>query len=439
MKIITNILLPFICVILLTPQVFAERTPLDKIEAIVNQDVILTSDILNLEKEITNRYTKEGKKLPKGDDLKKQLLDKLISDSLQLEVAKNVGLRINDAQLNQTVHQLAADEGLTVTEFRQAMEKNGSSYKAFLNNIRNELTINEIRQIQVRRRINISDQEIKQLVEKINEQGKQTTKFHFVHILLKTDNSSSITDQQTTDSLAKDLINKINQGEDVNALAVKYSQGPKALQGGDWGWRTINEIPTLFANVFDDVNTKKDDLIGPFRSKMGLHIIKIIDKQGSQNVTTTEVNVRHILLKSNVILSDQKAESLLNKYRQEILSGKEKFSELAQNHSQDPGSAIKGGELGWSDPRMYVDEFRDMTISLPVGEISKPFKTTHGWHIVQVLDRRDSDTTAEATKQKAYSILFQRRFPAEAYAWLNEIRQKAYIKINNPNYIIKAQ
>ena len=439
MKLIKNILLPFICTTLLVPQVFAERKPLDKIEAVVNQEVILTSDLTRITKELKNRYKESGKTLPEDNILKKQLLDKLIGDRLQLQIAQRMGLRINDAQLNQALQQIAADKGMTLPEYQQYLKKNGDSYKAFVESIRDELTINEVRQIQVRRRLNISDQEVQQLVDRINEQGHKTTQFHFAHILLKVDNNSSIAEQQAIDKQAKQLLNKIEQGEDISSLAIKYSQGPKALQGGDWGWLTIDEMPTLLSNIFDDKKTKKGDLIGPFRSDLGLHIIKVLDKKGSQNVMTVEVNARHILIKPNIILSDQKAEKLLTGYRQAILDGTETFAALANEHSQDPGSAVRGGDLGWADPNIYVPEFKELALSLPVGEISAPFRTVHGWHILQVMDKRESDTTEQATKQKAYSILFKQRFPAEVYSWMNEIRQEAYIKINNPNYMIEAQ
>ncbi|MCW8994984.1 MAG: peptidylprolyl isomerase [Psychromonas sp.] len=439
MKLIKNILLPFIFSTLLIPQAFAQRKPIDKIEAVVNQEVILTSDLKRLEKQLKSRYKESGRSLPTGSDLQKQLLNKLIDDRLQLQIAQRIGLHINDAQLNQTLQQIAADKGVTLAQYQQQLEKNGDSYKAFVDSIRDELTINEIRQLQVRRRINISDQEVQQMVQHLNEQGRKNTQFHIAHILLKVDSDSSIEKQQAVEKQAKQLQKRLKNNEDIFSLASKYSQGPKALQGGDWGWNTIDEMPTLFANLFDDTKTKKGDLIGPFRSAIGYHLIKVLDKKGSQNVMTLEVNVRHILIKPNIILSDQKAEKLLTDYRQAILDGKETFAALAHAHSQDPGSAVNGGDLGWADPNIYVPEFRDLARSLAIGEISKPFRTMHGWHIMQVMKRRESDTTEQATKQKAYAILFKQRFPAEIYSWINEIRQEAYIKINNPNYIIEAQ
>ncbi len=439
MKLIKKIILPLLCSALLTPQVFAERQAVDKIEAVVNQEVILSSDLSRITRELKKRYQESGQSLPADNILKKQLLDKLIGDRLQLQIAQRMGLRINEAQLNQALQQIAADKGLTLAEYQQYLENNGESYQAFVDSIRDELTINEVRMLQVRQRINISDQEVQQMVERINEQGQKTTQFQFVHILLKVNSNGPLAEQQAVDRQAKQLLSRIQQGEDVSALAVQYSQGPKALQGGDWGWLTIDEMPTLFANIIDDKKTKKGDLIGPFRSDLGLHILKIVDKKGAQSVITQEVKARHILIKSNIILSDQKAQKLLSGYRQAILEGKATFAELANEHSQDPGSAVRGGDLGWADPNIYVPEFRELALSLPVGEISAPFRTVHGWHILQVMDKRESDTTEQATKQKAYSILFKQRFPEEVYSWMNEIRQEAYIKINNPDYIIEAQ
>ncbi|WP_022940224.1 peptidylprolyl isomerase SurA [Psychromonas hadalis] len=437
MKLLKKVLLPFICGIFISPMtiVCAQNQLVDKIEAVVNQEVILTSDITRMQKDISSRYTKNGQALPADGELQKQILDKLITDRLQLQIAQRIGLRINDAQLDQTLQQIAKDDGLTLVQLKAKIAKQGNSYAAYVDNIRDELTINEIRQIQVRRRINISDQEVEQMVKRLNEQGEKTTQFHFAHIMLRVDDDASEDRQQAIIIQADLLAKKLTEGANVQALAIEFSQGPKALEGGDWGWRTLDEIPSLFANVFDDQKTQKGDLIGPFRTNMGIHLIKVLDKKGSENVITVEVKARHILIKANIILSDKKAKKLLVQYRKEILDGSKTFAELATAHSQDPGSAVKGGDLGWADPNMYVPEFRDLALSIPMGEISAPFHTMHGWHILQVMEKRESDTTEDATKQKAYGLLFKQRFPAEVYAWMNEIRQEAYIKINNPDYI----
>jgi peptidyl-prolyl cis-trans isomerase SurA len=439
MKVIQNIILPLLFASLGATPAFAQKIPLDKIEAVVNQQIILSSDLQRAQLEIQARYKNSEQTLPSGDKLSKQILDKLITDRLQLQIAQRIGLRINDAQLQQTIQQIAQEEGLTSEQLQEKLEKQGKSYAAFVDTVRDELTINEIRQIEVRRRITISDQEVEQMVKRINTEGQKNTQFNFVHLLFKLDQDSSAAEQQAVEKKAQDLLKKIKLGGNASQLALLNSDGPKASEGGDWGWRTINEMPTLFANIFNEQQTNQGDVIGPFKSDLGLHIIKIIDKKGEQNVMTVEVNTRHILIKSNIILSDQKAQKLLAGYRQDIINGKKSFAALAREYSQDPSSAVKGGELGWADPSMYVPEFKALALSLPIEELSQPFRTMHGWHILEVTGKRESDTTAQATKQKAYNMLFQQRFPEEVYAWMNEIRQEAYIKIHNPNYIIEKQ
>lgn len=416
----------------------AAEVQLDKIEAVVNKELILSSDMSNLKRDLITRYQDSGQTLPDPKNIDKQILDKLISDKLQLQIAERIGLRISDAQLDQTITEMAKKQNKTLNELRADIEASGTNYKAFVANIRDELTINEVRQVQVRRRINISDQEIQQVVDRIKEQGEQTTEFHFAHILLKLSPEASEEKRVAVTDEANSLVEKIENGADIKQLAIANSEGPKALEGGDWGWRKLDSIPSLFVDNLQESN-KKGDIIGPFNTRMGVHIIQVLDKKGNDNVITEEVNARHILVKPTIILSDEKAKLLLSTLRQQILSGTKTFDELAKEYSQDPGSAVKGGELGWADPNMYVPEFRDLAQSQAIGEISQPFHTMHGWHILQVLDKRESDTTESATKQKAYSMLFRQRFPAEAYAWLNEIRQEAYIKINNPAYIIEEE
>ena len=345
MKRLNKVILPFICAMLFSQISVAEKKNelIDKIEAVVNQEVILSSDITRMKKDIISRYAKNGKSLPADNELQKQILDKLITDSLQLQIADRIGMRINNAQLNQTLQQIAKDEGLTLGQLKTKVQAQGDSYAAYMDMIRDELTISEIRQIQVRRRINISDQEVEQMVKRINEQGQKTTQFHFAHIMLKIGKDAPADKQQEISDKADELALKIKQGGDVQTLAIQFSQGPKALEGGNWGWRTVNEIPTLFANAFDDQKTKKGDLIGPFRTNMGFHVIQVLDKKGTENIMTVEVKARHILIKSNIILSDKKAQKMLVNFRQEILAGTKTFAQLAEENSQDPGSAVKGG------------------------------------------------------------------------------------------------
>jgi len=436
MKLTKLLLSTLIFISPLSQVTIAEEVQLDKIEAVVNQELILSSDVANMKQTIIKRYKENSQPLPSQIDFNKQILDKLINDKIQLQLAEKIGLRISDVRLNQTIEGIAKKQHKTVKKMRSDIEKSGVNYNAYVDSIRNELTINEIRQVEVQKRINISDQEVDKMIERLNQKGQNALEFNFAHILLKVSSETTPEKRLAIDKKAAFLVKEIKDGADIKQLAVTYSEGPKALEGGDWGWRKMDAIPSLLANNFKQTS-KQGDIIGPFRSKIGVHIIKILGKKGSEKITTEEVNARHILLKPNVILSDKKAKELLNNLRKEIIDGTKTFEELAKKYSKDPGSAVKGGSLGWADPTHYVPEFRDLALSQKVGVISKPFHTMHGWHILQVLDKRKTDITVKVTKQKAYSILFKQRFPYEAYSWLNEIRQEAYVKINNPDYIIE--
>lgn len=438
MKLIKTIISPLILVGLLQSSLHAQEVKVDNIEAVVNDDVILTSDIKNMRAELTKTYEKSGRPLPDQTEFNKQILDKLISDTLQLQIAERMGFKLSEVRLNQTLQEIAKNNKQTLAQLRADVENSGMSYRAYVDNIRNEITINEVRQENVRRRIQITEHEANELVKRMKQQGQATAELHFAHILLKVSEASSKEEKAAKLTLADELVAKLKAGADINKLAVEYSKGPKAAEGGDWGWRKMDAIPSLFAGHFD-ASDKKGEIIGPFNTHLGIHIVKILDKKGLETVMAEEVKSRHILIKSNIILSDAKAQSLLKDLRQQILDGKKTFAELAKEYSQDTGSAVKGGELGWADPSMYVPEFRDLAKSLPIGEISQPFQTAHGWHILQVMERRKSDVTDESMKQKAYSIIYRQRFPAEAYAWINELRQEAYIKINNPDYIIEEE
>jgi peptidyl-prolyl cis-trans isomerase SurA len=436
MKLTKRILGVLVLVSALPQFAIAAETKVAAIEAVVNKEVILDTDIASMKSELVKRYKENGQTLPDKENLDKQILDRLISDKVQLQLAERMGLRISDAQLEQTITEIAKKQNKTVAQMRAELEKSGGNYNAFVNSLRDELTINEVRQIQVRKRITISDSEVQRVVDRINQVGEEKTTFNFSHILIKVEENSPADVITAAEAKANKLVAQIKAGADIKKLAIANSDGPKALEGGDWGWRKIEEMPSLFADKIKESN-KKGDIIGPFTSKLGVHIIQILDKQGSENVMTEEANVRHILIKPSIILSDEQAKGLLDKIRKDILAGTKTFDEMAKQYSQDPGSAVKGGELGWADPNVYVPEFRDVVQSQSAGQISQPFYTIHGWHILQVIAKRKSDTTESATKQKAYNLIYRQRFPAEAYAWLNELRQEAYIKINNPQYIIE--
>lgn len=399
---------------------------LDKVVTLVNDSVILQSDVNAMLQTVRINAAEQNQPLPDNALLTEQVMEKLIIETLQLQQAEQFGIRIDDTRLDQAVAEIAKERELTIPQLQQELEKSGISYSIFREQMRRDMTASEARTIQVRRRINILPQEVEMLAEQLNKQTLQTVQFNISHIQLRVEEGATKEQREETQQQAQQIVDELKNGADFANLAYSYSKGPKALQGGEWGWMRQEEMPTIFADQIK--SNGKGAIIGPFRSGVGYHIIKVNDVKGLETVSVTEVNARHILIKTSVILSDDGAKRQLEKARQDILAGRQTFADEAQKLSSDPGSAANGGALGWQTPDLYVPEFKDKIETLPKGTISEPFKTVHGWHIVEVLDRRNVDRTDAAMKNRAYRILFSRKFNEEAQAWLQELRAGAYIE-----------
>ncbi len=405
----------------------AAPVELDKVAVIVNNGVILQSDIDTTMKTLQANARQSGKNLPSADVLHEQVIEKLIVDTLQEQEADRIGVRIDDNRLNQAIAEIARNNKQSVDDLTASIQSEGLSYPEFREQIRKEIAASEARNALVRRRINILPAEVDSLSEQLALETNATTQYKISHIQLRFDDK----DKSAVEAEANALAKKINDGADFSEMAYSYSKGPKALQGGDWGWMRKEEMPTIFADQIHMQN--KGTIIGPFRSGVGFHILKIDDVKGLETVAVTEVNARHILIKPTVILSDDGAKKQLKEYTRRIKAGEATFGQLASQYSQDPGSAAQDGELGYQTPDLYVPEFKHQVETLPVGSISEPFKTVHGWHIVEVIDRRQVDRTDSAMKNKAYRILFNRKFNEEAGAWMQELRASAFVEILDSN------
>jgi peptidyl-prolyl cis-trans isomerase SurA len=402
----------------------AEPVALDKVAVIVNTGVILQSDIDTSIKTLKANAKKKEQSLPSEEILTEQVTEKLIVDTIQQQEAERLGVRIDDNRLNEAIGEIAKNNQQTVEQLRASIASEGLSYAEFREQIRKEIAASEARNALVRRRINILPAEVDNLSELLAQETNATVQYKIGHIQLRVNDGD---DKSEIEAQAKKLVKELNDGADFSTMAYTYSKGPKALQGGDWGWMRKEEMPTIFADQIKLQN--KGSVIGPFRSGVGFHILKIEDVKGLETVAVTEVNARHILIKPTVILSDEGVKNTLNNIIRQIKAGEATFGELAQQYSQDPGSAAQDGELGYQTSDLYVPEFKHQVDTLPVGQISEPFKTVHGWHIVEILDRREVDRTDSALKNKAYRILFNRKFNEEASAWLQEIRASAYVEV----------
>ncbi|GHX27137.1 TPA: peptidylprolyl isomerase SurA [Vibrio cholerae] len=402
----------------------AEPKQLDSVAVIVNSGVILQSDVDSALKTIKANAKQNKQPLPQETVLREQVLEKLIIDTLQQQEADRIGVKIDDNRLNEAIKEIAKNNQQTQEQLIASVAQEGLTYPEFREQVRKEMAASDARNALVRRRINILPAEVDTLAELLAQETDATVQYKISHIQLRVDDGQ---DKSAAETLANKLVNDLKNGADFAQMAYAYSKGPKALQGGDWGWMRKEEMPTIFADQIKMQN--KGSIIGPFRSGVGFHILKIDDVKGLETVAVTEVNARHILIKPTIILSDEGAQKQLNEFVQRIKNGEVTFAELAQQYSQDPGSAAQKGELGYQTPDLYVPEFKHQIETLPVGQISEPFKTVHGWHIVEVLDRREVDRTDSALKNKAYRILFNRKFNEEASAWLHELRASAFVEV----------
>ncbi|HHY0362498.1 TPA: peptidylprolyl isomerase SurA [Vibrio cholerae] len=402
----------------------AEPKQLDSVAVIVNSGVILQSDVDSALKTIKANAKQNKQPLPQETVLREQVLEKLIIDTLQQQEADRIGVKIDDNRLNEAIKEIAKNNQQTQEQLIASVAQEGLTYPEFREQVRKEMAASDARNALVRRRINILPAEVDTLAELLAQETDATVQYKISHIQLRVDDGQ---DKNAAETLANKLVNDLKNGADFAQMAYAYSKGPKALQGGDWGWMRKEEMPTIFADQIKMQN--KGSIIGPFRSGVGFHILKIDDVKGLETVAVTEVNARHILIKPTIILSDEGAQKQLNEFVQRIKNGEVTFAELAQQYSQDPGSTAQKGELGYQTPDLYVPEFKHQIETLPVGQISEPFKTVHGWHIVEVLDRREVDRTDSALKNKAYRILFNRKFNEEASAWLQELRASAFVEV----------
>ncbi len=415
-----------LCSSLLALSVHAKETVLDEAVAIVDDDVVLQSELNARLRTVKQDLQARNAKLPDEAVLRQQVLDRLISDSIQLQMADRAGVRVGDTELTQVLERIAQQNGVTLEQFRQRVEQEGNNFALFREDIRNNMMTSRIRQGQVSRRIFISDQEVQNMVEAIDAEGAERTEYHLGHILIAIPESASTEQVQEASNKAADIVTKLRGGADFADTAIAVSAGQEALQGGDFGWKGLTQLPTLFATA---VKTMKVAQVSePLRSASGLHILKVFDSRGNESVIVNQTHARHVLIKPSAILADadalKKARDLLARVR-----GGEDFAQIAKKYSDDPGSGNLGGDLGWANPGMFVKEFENVMNSLQPGEISEPFKSQFGWHFLQVIERRDDDQTDEMKKQQAYKILHDRKYDEEVEAWLREIREQAYVKL----------
>jgi peptidyl-prolyl cis-trans isomerase SurA len=406
----------------------AEQVELDRVSAIVNGGVVLESEIKDLLATIKKQAEKKQQELPSDKALRTQVTEKLINDSLITQLGERMGVQVSDAQLDETLTNIAKEEKLTLEEFRQNIVKDGTDYDKYREDVRTELISGEVRRNSVQRRIYISPQDVANLLSSMKEQTSADVEYRLGHILIEFPTQPTQADMNAAKVRAEKVIELLNNGSDFAKIAIASSGGSNALEGGDLGWKNINELPTLFSSIVD--GESKEAILGPIRTGLGFSIVKIIDIRGRQIVEVEEVKSRHILIEPSVILSEAKAEAMLQGYLDQINAEEADFADLAKAHSDGPTS-VRGGDLGWADPNNFDPIFSGALARLKVDEIHKPFRSSFGWHLVQLTGRRTLDATEQMNENKARRILFNRKFSLESARWLKELRDEAYIEIFN--------
>ena len=356
----------------------AQEVMLDRVAVIVDQGVVPESEVQALISDVKRNAQANNQSLPSDRALRTQAIERLIIKSLQLQMAERMGIQISDPQLEQTISNIAANQNVTLETLRRQLEIEGIAYEDYREDIREEVIMGEVRRANVRRRVYITEQEINTLLELMEQQGAEQAEYNLGHILIGLPSDPTDEDIAAARDRADKVISLLESGSDFKKIAIASSSGNEALEGGEMGWLNINAMPTLFAEAIQ--GKEKDALVGPIRSGAGFHILKVIDTRGIEKVTVEEVNSRHILIKPSIILSEDKAKEMLATFRTQLESGEADFAELAKEYSEDPGSALRGGELGWTDPNNYVPAFKEALAQLSPGEYSDPVRSVHGWH-----------------------------------------------------------
>lgn len=411
---------------LAAPVLHAAVEEIDGIAAVVDDDVITRIELDNRLQTLLKQLQQKGTQLPPMRVLQRQMLERLIVEKLQMAQAKQLGISVGDEELNKVIERIAAQNKLSLLQFREALQREGVSFATFREEIRQEVIITRLRSSQVGKRIDISPQEIDNLLESQHRNQSKNEELHLQHILIGLPSDASPEQIAESRSKVEQVLAELRAGADFSNMAISHSAGPQALEGGDIGWRRLAQLPVAFAEALKEMGA--GEISEPIRSTSGFHLLKLLEKRGEERSIVRQVNARHILISTSALISDHEAKDRLERLRERILNG-EDFAELARAHSDDTGSAANGGELGWADPSIYVEAFRDTINKSKVGKISAPFKSQFGWHILQVEGWREHDNTTEVERNRAYEALKQRKTEEETENWLRRLRDEAYVDI----------
>lgn len=400
----------------------AQVVPLDSVVAIVDEDIILSTEVRDRVQQIKTSATQRGMELPDDQTLIQETLDRLILESIQLQLADRYGIRIPDAQLDQSMGRVAAQNRLTLEQFRDALTQNGQSYVQMRESLRDELAIQRVQQGSVMRDINITEREIDNFMATEEGEAMVEPEYRVIQGLVSISRSDSQDERAAKEDFIDGVLANILAGADFSE-AVSIIE-PYAFRGGDLGWRKLRDIPSMFSEI---VPSLKPGQTGKVESSSGLHLVHLAEARGIERLVE-QTNVRHILVKPNEVLDDEAAREFITSLKERIESG-EDFAELAKGHSDDIGSAQEGGELGWTNPGQMVSEFETAMAGAEIGVLTDPVRSEFGWHILEVTDRRTENFADQVRRNQVASFLRESKYEEELENWLREIREEAFVDI----------
>jgi peptidyl-prolyl cis-trans isomerase SurA len=409
-------------------QAAPEIAKMDRIVAIVDQVVITEKELQDKIRVVSAQLEKKGVQLPPQDVLERQILERLINDSLQLQFAQQTGLRVDDIQLDKTIERIAEQNRMDVAQFRQTLEEEGISFRSFREDIRNEILLARLREREVDNRINVTEAEIDNfLITQSSRQDETQDEYEVSHILIRAPEEGSPEELQQLRAKAEQALKQVQGGTSFSEVSARMSDAPNALEGGSLGWKTSTQLPALF---IDALKAMQPGEVSPIlRSPNGFHILKLTNRRGgSSPLVVEQTHARHILVKLNEIVSEDEAQHRLLTVRERLVNGGAEFAEMARQYSED-GTAANGGDLGWVNPGDTVPPFEKAMNELQPGEISQPVRSPFGFHLIQVLERRKQDMTKEAARLKARQEIRARKSEEAYQDWVRELRDRAYVEL----------
>jgi peptidyl-prolyl cis-trans isomerase SurA len=401
---------------------------LDRVVALVNDGLVLESELEHQTREITARLRAQNVALPSSDVMRQQVLDRLVLEEIQAQRADRAGIKVSDEQVNAAMDDIAKRQNITLEQLPAKLAVDGVDYAEYRIELKREIARQILRSRDVIQRITITPHELDQYLEHQKKTASAANEYNVAHILIPVAQDATPAQLAQASKRAQEIDERARGGEDFGKLAITYSASETALEGGSLGWRKGTELPTFLADVI--ARMKPGDVSELMQTPSGFHIVRLNDTRtagGPQIIQ--QVHLRHILLRTSEIEDDATVRQKLTHMRDQILSSKEDFAVLAKTNSQDAGSAVNGGDLGWTQGDSFVPEFAATAESLKVNEISQPFHTQYGWHIMQLLGHRDFDNTADAARERAFEALRDSRVEEATELWLQQIRDESYVEL----------